>query len=412
MKEKKNHFIPFAQPEINKNDIQAVQRVLKSGWLTSGPEVAQFESDFHDLLVSYQQSNKVKKKKKSLRKNNKVKDNNNICLAVNSATAGLHLVLEAFGIGPGDEVILPTFTFAATAEVVHHCGAKPIFVDICAETLQMSVDSIIQKISMKTKAIIIVHYGGGAAPIEDIMKIGHERGLFIFEDAAHALPTEYKGELIGNIETDATVFSFYATKTMTTGEGGMIVVRDKKIAERIQIMRLHGINHQVYEREKKKNHWYYEIIDAGFKYNLSDINAALGRSQLSRILRMWEKRQKIAHYYQNALVDLPVQIPQVSEKCTRHSWYLFPILLNPDLNMSRDEFIRNMNDLGIQCSVHFIPLHKHPFWGSKYPLSTEELKNSDDIYERIVSLPIYSTMKKKQVQYIIDKIKQIFKNDS
>ena len=264
-------FLPFALPDIGEDEIAEVVDSLRSGWVTTGPKAKRFEQDFVDFLGGGVEA-----------------------VAVNSATAGLHLGLEAIGIGPGDEVITTTHTFTATAEVIRYMGADPVFVDVSADSLCIDPDAVSHAITPRTKAILPVHFGGRAADMSAILAIAHEHGLRVVEDAAHALPTTCGGKLVGTLESDATVFSFYANKTITTGEGGMLVTCDPAIAARARIMRLHGINQDAFDRfNSTVPSWYYEIVAPGFKYNLTDIAASLGIHQLRKANAFQRRRAEI-----------------------------------------------------------------------------------------------------------------------
>jgi dTDP-4-amino-4,6-dideoxygalactose transaminase len=265
-------FLPFALPDIDEAEIGAVVACLRSGWVTTGPTTRQFEHDFNAYLGGGLQA-----------------------ISVNSATAGLHLALESLGIGPGDDVIVPTLTFTATAEVVRYLGARPVFVDVEPDRMTLSVNAVEAALTPHTRAIVPVHYAGLACDMDALLALARRRGLRVVEDAAHAFPTRYKGRLIGTLDSDITVFSFYANKTMTTGEGGMIVTRDADLAQRVRVMRLHGISQDAFDRYvSHKPAWYYEVVAAGFKYNLTDIASAIGIEQLRKIDRFAARRAQLA----------------------------------------------------------------------------------------------------------------------
>jgi dTDP-4-amino-4,6-dideoxygalactose transaminase len=324
-------------------------------------------------------------------------------IAVNSCTAALHLSLIALGIGEGDEVITTPFTFAATANVIIQVGAKPVFVDIKKDTYNIDPEEIKKAITPKTKAIIPVHYAGQPCEIDKIMKIAKKHNLFVIEDAAHAIGAEYKGRKIGTIG-DLTCFSFYATKNMTTGEGGAITTNNKKLAEKIKILRLHGMSRDAWKRYSKRGSWYYEIKECGWKYNMTDIQAAMGIVQLKKLDKFIEIRRKYVQIYNRELSKIkgiitPYEMPNV-----KHVYYLYPILLK---NYDRDKFINKMTKNGIQCSVHFIPLHLHPFYRKKFGFKRGDFSNSEWVYEREVSLPLYPKMEEKDIKFIINAIKKI-----
>jgi len=364
-------FLPFALPEIGEAEIAEVVDTLRSGWVTTGPKTRRFEEDFSAFLGAPQLQS----------------------LAVNSATAGLHLALEALGIGPGDEVITTTHTFTATAEVVRYLGADVVLVDIDPATLCLDVAAVERAITPRTKAVIPVHYAGRAADMQGLLGLARRRGLKVVEDAAHALPTTCAGRLIGTLESDATVFSFYANKTITTGEGGMVVTRDAKLAERVKVMRLHGISRDAFDRfSAKVPSWYYEIVAPGYKYNLTDIAAALGIHQLRRAREFQRKRTQVAAWYDQALAGLPVVLPPGPERGDEHAWHLYVLRLADAAPLGRDAFIERLFAAGIGCSVHYIPLHLQPYWRDRYGLRPEQFPHSQRAYERMVSLPIYTTM--------------------
>lgn len=376
-------FIPFALPDIGEAEIEAVAQTMRSGWLTTGPNARAFEEEFADYLGGGGLQ----------------------AIAVNSATAGLHLALEAIGIGPGDEVITTTHTFTASAEVARYLGAEPVLVDIDPATLCISPEAIERAITPRTKAIIPVHYAGLSCDMTAILSIARKHGLKIIEDAAHALPATWQGQRIGSLDSDATVYSFYATKTLATGEGGMVVTRDPAIAKRCRIMRLHGIDRDAFDRfTSKKPSWFYEIVAPGFKYNMPDLSAALGRVQLKRVQEMRDRRHVIAQHFDAALASLPVILPpRPGVPGTRnaatphlpndeHAWHLYVIRLDDDCSLDRDSFIANMAQAGIGCSVHYVPLHLQPYWRDRYQLMPEMFPASQKAYERMISLPLYSCM--------------------
>ncbi|MEY9870523.1 dTDP-4-amino-4,6-dideoxygalactose transaminase [Peribacillus sp. B2I2] len=376
-------FLPFHLPDIGKEEIDEVVDSLKSGWLTTGKKTKLFEDQFAGFLGKGMYS-----------------------VAVNSATAGMHLALEAIGIKNGDEVITTPYTFTATAEVIRYFGANPVFVDIDPKTFNMDVNQIEKAVTSKTKAIMPVHFAGLSCEMDEILHIAKRYNLKVIEDAAHALPTSYNGNLIGTLDSDATVFSFYATKTLTTGEGGMLVTKDKNIAERCKHMRLHGINRDVFDRyTSTKPSWYYEVIAPGFKYNMTDIAASIGIHQLKKVWQFQRIREKMAALYDSELAELPIILPPKSKNDT-HSWHLYMIQLNT-LKIKRDEFIQKLSENGIGSSVHFIPLHLHPYWKNTYQLKASDFPNSLSIYNNVVSLPLYTKMTDRDQQKVIHCIKKI-----
>ena len=369
-------FLPFALPEIGEDDIAEVVDTLRSGWITTGPKAKRFEADFLAWLGDAGDDIEGLH-----------------CIAVNSATAGLHLALEALGIGPGDEVITTTHTFTATAEVVRYLGADVKLVDIDPVTLNIDPALVEAAITPATRAIIPVHYAGLAADMPSILAIAQRHGLKVVEDAAHALPSTSAGARVGTLASAATVFSFYANKTITTGEGGMLVTRDAELARRARVMRLHGMSRDAFDRfTAKVPSWYYEIVAPGFKYNLTDIAAALGIHQLKKAHAFAQRRAEIAALYHQALQGLPVILPPAAPAGDLHAWHLYVLRLAPQSPLSRDALIEHLFEQRIGCSVHYTPLHLHPYWRDRYGLSAVQFPHSQQAYEAMLSLPIYTSM--------------------
>lgn len=378
-------FLPFALPDIGEDEINEVVDSLRSGWLTTGPKTKRFEEDFAAFIGDGVEA-----------------------IAVNSATAGLHLALEAVGIGSGDEVITTPYTFTATAEVVRYLGAHPVFVDIDQNTFNIDPSRIEKVITPRTKAIIPVHFAGLACDMDSITAVANKYGLKVVEDAAHSLPTTYRGKLIGTFESDATVYSFYVTKTIATGEGGMIVLRNAEIAKRCRVMRLHGINRDVFNRyTTTKPSWHYEVVAPGFKYNMTDVAASLGIHQLKKALAFQKRRTEMAAYYDEAFRDLPVVLPPKAQGSDIHAWHLYIIRLKPELSISRDRFIELMAERGIGCSVHFIPLHLQPYWRDTYSLKPQDFPNALSVYEKAVSLPLYTKMTEKDQKRAVEAVREV-----
>ncbi len=377
-----NNFLPFSLPDIGEEEINEVVDSLRSGWITTGPKAKRFEEDFQAYLGGGVGA-----------------------IAVNSATSGLHLALEALGVTEGDEVIVPTYTFTATAEVVRYLGATPIFVDSEVDTLNIDPQLIEAAITKRTKAIVPVHFAGLPCNMNSIFSIAKKYGLRIVEDAAHAFPAKYEGNLVGTLGSDVTVFSFYANKTMTTAEGGMLVSANEDILARARVMRLHGISKDAFDRyQSKKPSWYYEVIEPGFKYNMPDICAAIGIHQLKKIDKFKARRALMANRYTEALSDLPVILPNNGKDVlgTEHAWHLYTIRLSECAGLSRDKFIELMMKEGLGCSVHFIPLHKHPIWRNTYQLTNEQFPVADKAYSSIVSIPFFTKMSDEdQIRVII-----------
>lgn len=379
-------FLPFALPDIGEEEIAEVVDTLRSGWVTTGPKTRRFEEDFTAFLG----------------------DASLHSMAVNSATAGLHLALEALGIGPGDEVITTTHTFTATAEVVRYLGADVVLVDIDPATLCIDVNAVEAAITPRTKAVMPVHYGGLAADMPALLALAKKHGLKVVEDAAHALPTTCGGKLVGTLDSDVTVFSFYANKTITTGEGGMVVTRNEELAKRIKTMRLHGMSRDAFDRfTAKVPSWYYEIVAPGFKYNLTDIASALGLQQLKRAHAFQQRREQIALQFNAALADLPVITPPLAPRGDVHSWHLYVLRLGDASRIDRNTFIEQLFAAGIGCSVHYIPLHLQPYWRDRYALSPAAFPHSQKAYERMLSLPMYTRMTDADVSRVVAAVRAV-----
>jgi dTDP-4-amino-4,6-dideoxygalactose transaminase len=364
-------FLPFALPDTGEEEIAHVSEAIRSGWVTTGPKAKRFESEFAKFLG----------------------DERLHCMAVNSATAGLHLALEALGVGPGDEVITTTHTFTATAEVARYLGADVVLVDIDPHTLCIDVKQVEAAITTRTKAVIPVHYAGLAADMSALILIAREHGIKVVEDAAHALPTTSGGRLVGTLDSDFTVFSFYANKTISTGEGGMVVTRDAALAERVKIMRLHGINRDAFDRFRSTTPaWYYEVVAPGFKYNLTDIAAAMGLAQLAKLPRFLERRQYLAARYRDQLSSLPLLVAPEPAVGETHAWHLYVVRLTATARLDRDTLIQALSDRGIGTSVHYIPLHRQPYWRERYSLSADMFPHSEAAYQRMLSIPLFTAM--------------------
>jgi dTDP-4-amino-4,6-dideoxygalactose transaminase len=378
-------FLPFALPDIGEEEIAEVVDSLRGGWITTGPKTKRFEEDFVRYLGGGVHA-----------------------VAMNSATAGLHLALEAVGIKAGDEVITTTHTFTASAEIIRYFGADPVFVDIDPETYCIDAKAAEAAITAKSRAIIPVHYAGLACDMSQILDIASRHGLAVVEDAAHSFPTLYRGRMIGTLESDCTVFSFYATKTLATGEGGMLVTRDPQIAARARVMRLHGIDRDAFDRyTSKRPAWYYQVVAPGFKYNMTDLAASLGIHQLRKVEAFRARRAELAGRYDRELSDLPLRLPPDAPKDGQHAWHLYVVQVTDDAPVGRDELIRRMSEAGICCSVHYIPLHQHPYWRERYHLRPDQFPHSQGLYECSVSLPLYTKMSNSDQTRVIRALRSI-----
>ena len=377
--------VPYFRLDLEKQEIDAVVRVLKSGWLTTGAECLGFEEEFGEALGGGVQA-----------------------IAVNSNTSGMHLALEAAGIGPGDEVIVPDLTFTATAEVVRYLGAEVVFADVLKDTLCIDPDDVRRSITPRTKAIIPVHFGGLAADIDALKALAMEHDLRIIEDAAHSFPASLNGLPIGRHGTFATVFSFYANKTITTGEGGMIVTADDAVADRCRVMRLHGIDRDAFHRfQGDSASWDYDIIAPGFKYNLPDLAAALGRGQLARAMAMQRRRQAVADTYRAGLADLPLELPPEAPEGDMHAWHLYPIRLTQGAPLSRAELEAALTAARVGYSVHYTPLHRMTYWRERYGLSDNRFPVSTDYFGRCISLPIFSDMRVDEAEEVVATLQRL-----
>lgn len=422
--------VSLAIPELGDDEIQEIVDVIKSGWLTTASRCSGFEEEFARFVGARH------------------------ALAVNSATAALHLGLEALGIGAGDAVLVPTMTFTATAEVVRYLGADPVFADCDRETFCVTGSSLADGFERRgargeglgVKAVIPVHFGGHPCDMDDILDLARNFGWKVMEDAAHALPTFYRGrsaegdlqksedgeqrseggvrseeegsgesdgrcrKIVGSIG-DVTCFSFYANKTITTGEGGMLCTDNEEIARRVKVMRLHGINRDVWDRFKTGASWEYDIVAPGFKYNMPDLAAALGIHQLRKAEWFRDKRQRIAEAYYQGLRDVPgLILPRLHCNPEDHSWYLFMVLIEPEKTrngIDRNRFIEELAKRDIGTSVHYKPLHRMTYYRERYSLRPEMFPNAEWVYQRCVSLPMFSAMTGPQLEYVIESVRAV-----
>jgi perosamine synthetase len=381
--------IPFHRPSIGPAEREAVMEVLDSRWLTTGQKTVAFEEAVKSRLGCEH------------------------AVAVNSATAALHLILEALGIKAGDEVVVPTYTFAACGETVRYLDARPRLADVDPVTFNATAATIEAQLRPETKAIMVVHFGGFMADMDPILELASSRNLPVIEDAAHALPSSRDGREAGTVGT-AGALSFYATKTVTTGEGGMLLTDSAEIANRARSMRLHGLTRDAWKRYSGGGSWYYEIEDVGFKYNLTDLAAAIGLVQLDRAEGMRAERERVAHRYDrafaaSAIADL-VELPVAPGPNEVHAWHLYPIRLHLDrVSVTRAEAIDRLAEAGVGTSVHFIPLHLHPYYRRTYGYAPEDLPVANLQFEREISLPIYPDLSDNEVDYVVDRLSGILK---
>ena len=374
--------IPFARPDVGEAEAAAASQAILSGWMTTGQVTAEFEQAFAARVGAAH------------------------AVSVNSATAGLHLALEAAGIGPGDEVIVPTWTFTASAEVVRYLGADPVLVDVDRDTLALDLSLAERAVTDRTRAVIPVHFAGLPMDPAPLRELASAHDLSVIEDAAHAFPASHSGERVGGGRSTATVFSFYATKTMTTGEGGMVTTDDDALAKRLRVMRLHGIDRDVLDRYTRVGAgWQYDVVAPGFKYNLTDIASAIGLVQLARAESMRQRRSSIAARYDSAFADLPLQLPARPGAGVEHAWHLYSIRLE-GAGIDRDAFIGRMQEQGVACSVHFIPLHLLSYWRDRYHLRPEDYPVATDAFARVVSLPLSSALTDDQVDRVVAAVRR------
>ncbi|PSH03958.1 MAG: UDP-4-amino-4,6-dideoxy-N-acetyl-beta-L-altrosamine transaminase [Acidobacteria bacterium] len=381
-------FVPFHRPTIGTEEFDAVRGVLESRWLTTGPVAQRFEREFAEYIGCKH------------------------ALAVNSATGALQLAMDAIGITSGDEVLVPSYTFTATAEVATYFGARPVLCDSQPGGFNLDPDDVEKRITRRTRAIIPVHIAGEPCDLDAIRQIAERHNLYVIEDAAHALPTTYRGRRVGTI-SDLTAFSFYATKTITTGEGGMVVTNEDEFANRISSMRLHGISGDAWKRYSKEGSWYYEVEDAGYKLNLCDLLAALGSVQLAKCDQFALRRRALATRYLEAFAEMQeLQTPPLGEDPAGHAWHLFILRIRPDLlKISRNEFIQELKNRGVGTSVHFIPLHLHPFYKRAYGYCSGQFPNAEDAYSRCLSLPIFPDMTDAEQDRVISAVRVIVKEN-
>jgi dTDP-4-amino-4,6-dideoxygalactose transaminase len=385
-------FIPFNLPSIGEEEIAEVVATLRSGWLTSGPKTARFEAEFRAYVGT------------------------RAALAVNSGTAAMHLALAALGVGPGDEVITTPLTFCATVNTIFHAGATPVLADVGSDG-NISPESVESRITERTRALLPVHLGGLPCEMDALWTLARRHRLYVIEDAAHAVGSRYRGAPIGGGDpgrgngSDAVAFSFYATKNLTTGEGGMVATYSEALEESMRILCLHGISRDAWNRYSEAGNWYYEVAKCGFKYNLSDIQSAIGIHQLRKQERFVEIRTRYAALYRASLGDVSeIELPPERSDC-RHSWHLYTIRLNlGSLDIDRGEFIAALRRRGIGASVHFIPVPLHPFFRVFADLPHNRCPRALELYPRLVSIPLYPSMTEEQVAAVAAAVKDIVRS--
>lgn len=383
----RDSFLVFGSPKIEEEEINEVVDCLRSGWVGTGPKVNRFENLFKEYK------------------------NSKYAVALNSCTAALHLSMLSIGIKQGDEVIVPTMTFAATANSVIHAGGTPVFVDCEKDTMNIDPEDIERKITPRTKAIIPVHFAGRPCNMNAIMDIAKQHDLKIIEDCAHAIETEYHGKKAGTFG-EIGCFSFYVTKNIITGEGGMAITENKEYADMMKIMALHGMSKDAWKRFSDSGYKHYQVIYDGFKYNMMDIQAAIGIHQLSRIDKYWERRQEIWNRYNEAFEELPVFTPKPVEPNTRHAYHLYTLLIDIDnIEITRDRFLNEMAKLKIGVGVHYIALHLHPFYQKTYGYRSGDFRNAEWISDRTISLPISAKLNESDVEDVANSIKYVLREN-
>lgn len=376
-------FLVFGAPLIEQPEIDEVVATLRSGWIGTGPKVARFERMFSEYKGCAH------------------------AIAVSSCTAALHLSMLALGIGPGDEVIVPTMTFGATANAVIHAGARPVFADCERHTMNVDPEDIRRKITPRTRAIVPVHFAGRPCDMDAIMAIAKEHDLKVVEDCAHAVEAEYHGRKAGTFG-DLGCFSFYVTKNIITGEGGMVITENEDYAGKIKILALHGMSKDAWKRFSDEGYKHYQYVYCGYKYNMTDIQASLGIHQLPRVDRYWERRREIWEHYNEALKDLPVFTPAPVEENTRHAYHLYTLLLDTDnLKMTRDRFLEEMTRRNIGVGVHYIALHLHPYFQNEFGYKKGDFPNAEWISERTVSIPLSARISEVDKNRVGQAIKEV-----
>lgn len=376
----------FGSPAIGEEEIQEVVATLRSGWLGTGPRVRRFEEDFRRYTGARH------------------------AIGLNSCTAAMHLALTAAGIGEGDEVIVPSLTFAATANVVVHVGARPVFADVDRRTMNLSIDSLESRLSERTRAVLPVHFAGRACDMGRIMELAGERKLFVIEDAAHAVETVAGGRKVGTIG-DAACFSFYVTKNVMTGEGGMLTTSREDWAKRIRVASLHGLSRDAWRRYSESGFRHYEVVEPGYKYNMTDIQAAMGIHQLARVESNATLRRRIWDRYDQAFDGLPVERPAPEEAGSRHALHLYTLLLDLDrIRADRDRVMQALRAEGIGTGVHFIAMHMQPWYVDRYGLRPEDCSAAAEISARTISLPLSAGLSDQDVEDVVAGVRKVLEH--
>jgi dTDP-4-amino-4,6-dideoxygalactose transaminase len=375
-------YIIFGSPTIGGAEIAAVTRTLESGWIGTGPRVLEFQTQFAALVGA------------------------RYALATSSCTAALHLAMVASGVVPGDEVITTPLTFCATANAIVHTGATPVFADCAKDTMNIDPAAVEAAVTPRTKAILPVHFAGRPADLDALAAIAKRRNLLLIEDAAHAIETSYRGRKVGSIG-DLTCFSFYVTKNMTTGEGGMVTTNDAELANKIRVYGLHGMSADAWSRFSDKGYKHYDTVYAGFKYNLTDLAAALGLVQLPKLAEWLRRRTEIWEHYDRAFSDLPVVLPALAEANTVHARHLYTLLVTDDSAVTRDEFIQEMHRRGIGTGVHYRALHTHSYYQKRWEFRRDQFPNAAWIGERTVSLPLTPKLTDAEIERIVAAVREI-----
>jgi dTDP-4-amino-4,6-dideoxygalactose transaminase len=378
----RQEFLPFSLPDIGEEEIEEVAQALRSGWITTGPRTREFERRLGEYVGAKH------------------------ITAVNSCTGALHVALAAIGVGPGDEVITSPLTFCSTANVVLHLGGRPIFADV-GDDYNVDPAEIERRITPQTRAIVPVHYSGQACQMDRILACARAHHLPVVEDAAHAIGARYCGHMVGTLG-DVTAFSFYAIKNMTTAEGGAIVTADDELAERMRLLTLHGISKDAWKRYTSEGSWYYEVVYPGYKYNMTDVQAAMGLHQLAKLERFLEVRSRYVAMYNDAFADMPEIRRPICNPDVRHAWHLYVIQLELErLAVNRAQFIEALRAENIGTSVHFIPVHLHPYYRETFGFKRGDYPRAEYVYDRILSLPLYPKMSEQDVQDVIAAVRRV-----